>query len=509
MCSCARCDDCVQPRSKSRKVCFRCRDRRCVCKVCGQKRKKDDPAKPCGCTQGKQLVPPPAVANVAQPNILFALELPSLRDGAGLDENLGGGLYTGEGDWQPLWNEPPAAAHRSEPALRPGSALILPQVPMIAACPPTGRRIDSATAADDCATAKLTLGCKLSGGQGEFTVSSGDGSLPVSSDHTDVVQLAQIDLGKRSFVTASSTANIVINNDPESKRIRPCCSFWSMLQPIKMFEGQTKRSVATLQLLLRALAMDDVQDKEETYTAAWDMMMETNGMVFSSIFDAVFNRSYSPTAFQMCLTVELLSGFVTCASQLRVDTNVDCANTMAVLVLVGFVSFSFDLSSTTLSKLNNRPSALTFGMVLHCLELTSEMRQTGAAERPAAAAAAGGANPRLNKELLLSMVRDGILHIKQRYGFMWTLICNMVGGQLEHSAAFVSSLYDDYDKPGVAVASPQKGCPLAPVDSLYSSAQDHFESGDATGSIVRKLAKLHQAIGCEERVRHLLTLEFG
>ena len=58
-CACNRCKDrCKRKRQKNRTVCARCRDKRCMCKVCGQIRmkvNKDDRryVKPCNCTNKK------------------------------------------------------------------------------------------------------------------------------------------------------------------------------------------------------------------------------------------------------------------------------------------------------------------------------------------------------------------------------------------------------------------------------------------------------------------------
>jgi hypothetical protein len=49
-CSCKRCRHCPYTRQHFRTVCARCRDRRCLCQVCGQSRTKADKRPACGCT---------------------------------------------------------------------------------------------------------------------------------------------------------------------------------------------------------------------------------------------------------------------------------------------------------------------------------------------------------------------------------------------------------------------------------------------------------------------------
>jgi len=49
-CMCHRCIGCKYFKIGERKVCSRCRDGRCKCRICGQTRKKIDDKKRCNCT---------------------------------------------------------------------------------------------------------------------------------------------------------------------------------------------------------------------------------------------------------------------------------------------------------------------------------------------------------------------------------------------------------------------------------------------------------------------------
>ena len=48
-CKCQRCINCNKNRIAKRKVCAKCRDGRCECKICGQIRKKIDTTLRCYC----------------------------------------------------------------------------------------------------------------------------------------------------------------------------------------------------------------------------------------------------------------------------------------------------------------------------------------------------------------------------------------------------------------------------------------------------------------------------